>query len=255
LSTIPQDQDALLAGSLPVFRHFHLVGQVAEFVRVGTDHQADDLIGALLVQAVLVVEGKPDPLFLIARVVEEPALRRLDQHVVRNLASHLEQGDDGVGIGRVLFPAEHRQTHFLDVHVAHFVEQREQHVAGHELDQVLALRWREILEPRVLVDLASGRFHPGLELLRSGLEPFLELCRGGRGSRLRSGRARARQDAGQDADVQQPVRHCRLPVWFAFAGNVRVATQRQRAMRVSGTMHRRRRDPARAHGQSTGERG
>jgi hypothetical protein len=36
-------------------RHLHLVGEALELVRVGTDHQAQDLVGALLIEVVLTI--------------------------------------------------------------------------------------------------------------------------------------------------------------------------------------------------------
>ena len=49
---------AEIAGTavLTLLRQFGLLGEVLEFLIVGTDHQAHDLIGALLVEAVLVIE-------------------------------------------------------------------------------------------------------------------------------------------------------------------------------------------------------
>ena len=59
------------------FRHSGLRGELAEVFLVAANHQADDAVGALLVEAMFVVEDGRDLLFLVAPIAEKPAPSRL----------------------------------------------------------------------------------------------------------------------------------------------------------------------------------
>src|SRR5262249_28072845 len=61
-------------GVLPILRHPGLVRQCLEALRVGADHQTNDLIGTLLIGAVGVVECKLSALGPIGLIRIEPAL-------------------------------------------------------------------------------------------------------------------------------------------------------------------------------------
>ena len=107
------------------------------------------MIGALPVEAMLIVEGEPLALPLIMLGTQKPALCCLDEHAVRKVGSHPEQGDGGVGVGSVLFPTEDRQAHLGHVRMGHLVQQHEEHVADHELGHVLARLRQGVIEARV----------------------------------------------------------------------------------------------------------
>ena len=153
------------------------------------------------------VKGQFNSSHLIALLAHEPTGRRLNEYVGGNFGSHVEHPRDRERVGGVLFAAEHIQVHLADKRVAQFVGQHKQHVAGDELDQVLALLLRKVLEPRVVFDGVRGLVQPGPELLRSRLEPFLDLISG---LRLSHGWIRARQeDAAQGTNAEKAIQHLR----------------------------------------------
>jgi hypothetical protein len=94
-------------------RHLHPVGQFLEPVLVEADHEAHDLVGALLVEAVLIVKQQHVALLAVAAVHQEPAPRRLDEHTIGKISPYLEQGEGCKTIGRILLPSQHRQSQFL----------------------------------------------------------------------------------------------------------------------------------------------
>src|SRR5215471_6743126 len=61
---------------LPVRRHLRLIREVGECFPVGPDHQANDVVGALPVEPVFVIEGHRAAFLLIALGGEEPPLGR-----------------------------------------------------------------------------------------------------------------------------------------------------------------------------------
>ena len=150
-----------LAGPLARLRHLHLIGEALELVRVGTDHQAQDLIGALLTEIVLIVVERLFPDLLIAPIIQEPALRSLREFVLGKTRPDREQSQGGVGIGRVLFPPEQRQVHLGDEDVSQFMRQQNERISGHEFDPVDPLLFREASQTRTV---QGG--------LRSGLDPL-----------------------------------------------------------------------------------
>jgi len=115
-----------------VWRQFFFVGEIHHLARVGSDHQAHNVIGALLIETVFIVENQPFSVASIASVAQEPALRRLDKHAMRHLRSCLEQSQDGEIVGRVLLAPQDRYTQFLHGGMAQLVEQHKEHVAHYE---------------------------------------------------------------------------------------------------------------------------
>jgi hypothetical protein len=81
-------------------RQFGFFGEIVELFVVGTDHQAYDLIGPLLVEAVRVVVRDLDAGLLIAAVGQEPALCRLGQHAMGKIVPYPDQPQGGEGISR-----------------------------------------------------------------------------------------------------------------------------------------------------------
>ena len=65
-----------------VLRQISFVGKVPELLGIRPDHDAHDLIGTLLIEAVLGVVGDPLPRLLIAAGGKEPALGGIDQRPV-----------------------------------------------------------------------------------------------------------------------------------------------------------------------------
>jgi hypothetical protein len=63
-------------GVLAFLRQFSFFGEVFEFFVIRPDHQAHDLVGALLVETVFVVELDFVSGLLISLVGQEPATRR-----------------------------------------------------------------------------------------------------------------------------------------------------------------------------------
>ena len=80
----------LPAGLLPLGRHLGLISQTLELGWVGADHQANDLIRALLAHTVLAVIDRLRPCFLIATGTQEPVLRRFREHVLGKVAGNSE---------------------------------------------------------------------------------------------------------------------------------------------------------------------
>ena len=93
---------------LAVLGQLRLVGKVLEFVLVGADHEAYDLVGAHEIKAVRVVGRDWVSLFFIATVGHEPALRRLGKHAIRKSGYCNNQSRGGEGISRVFLLAEDR---------------------------------------------------------------------------------------------------------------------------------------------------
>ncbi len=149
------------AAVLARLRHLHPVRKALELILVAADHQADDLEGALLVEPMLVVEGQHVALLAVAPVHQEPSARRLEQHVVGILGSGAQHGERRVGVGGILLAAEHRKSHLVDQGVADLVGHHEQHVPGHELDEIHLLLRVEPLEAGIRAHLLHGIGHRG----------------------------------------------------------------------------------------------
>jgi hypothetical protein len=187
------------------------LGGFGKLVRVGTDHETDDLISTLPVEAVRVVKPQFNSSRLIALLAQKPTGRRLNEYVRGNFGSHVEHPRDRERVGGVLFAAEHIQVHLADKRVAQFVGQHKQDVAADEPDQFLALLLRQLLEPRVVFHGVRGLVQPGPELRRSRLAPLLGLICGPRLSRLRHGWIRPQQeDAAQGTNAENAMQHRRL---------------------------------------------
>src|SRR5437588_2336600 len=74
------------AGAAPILRQVHFARQVVELIRVRSDHQANDVVGALQVEAVRVVKDHGLAGLAAAPIEDHPALRRVDQDPVRELS-------------------------------------------------------------------------------------------------------------------------------------------------------------------------
>src|SRR6266540_3008776 len=98
-----------LTAFLAILRQLRLCGQILVFVRVGSDHKANDLVSTLQIHAMLVVIGEHLSPFLGSSIAEEPALRRFHQHAVRELGPYTETRGDGEGVRRILFSPQDRQ--------------------------------------------------------------------------------------------------------------------------------------------------
>jgi hypothetical protein len=159
---------AVISGAsvLTLLRQLDFGGERLELVLVGTDHVADDLVGALLVEAVLVVIGDFVSRFAITAVGQEPTLSRLGEHAIRKRRPHLDQPDGGKRIGGVFHLAHHRQTHLRDRCMGHFVKQHEQHIAGYEFRNSLDIFQGSILVSRSLGELPYSSVDPRLEISR-----------------------------------------------------------------------------------------
>ena len=91
-----------------------------------------------------------------------------------------DQPQGGIGIGRILHPAEHGQSHLGDGRMGHFVQQHEQHIAGHEFREPLNIFRRQALHLRIAVaERERGPVDPGLKFSR-----LLLIRRLGRSRRL-----------------------------------------------------------------------
>lgn len=101
--------------------------------RVRTDHQADDLIGTLLVEAIRPVERKPLPLLQIAFADPIMAARGIDQNARGEVAADVQKRKRDEGLDRVLLPSEHRQVEFADGCVPKLVRQDEKHIADDKM--------------------------------------------------------------------------------------------------------------------------
>jgi hypothetical protein len=76
------------------------------------------------------------------------ALGSVDQNAVREVGADMQEGQRSKRVDSVLLTAEHGQVELADDRVTKFMTQREQSIAGHELDSPL---------PLLLVKMSSGR--------------------------------------------------------------------------------------------------
>jgi hypothetical protein len=81
---------------------------------------------------VLVIIGDLVSHFPVAAVGHKPALRGIGQDATRKIGPYPDQPQRRESISRVFHPAQHRQSHFGDGDMGHFMKQHEQHIAGYE---------------------------------------------------------------------------------------------------------------------------
>ncbi len=113
---------------------FHFIGQRPEFLGLEANHQADDVVCALQVEAVLVVIYGLDPVLLVALVAEEPSPGGIGHHAIRKSVFQPEQHDGGEGIDRIFLVPENRYFQFADEGMTGLMADHEQNIAGDELD-------------------------------------------------------------------------------------------------------------------------
>src|ERR1044072_1874534 len=193
-----------LAGPLPLLRHSGLVGELAEFLRVRADHQADDVEGALQIDPVLVIEDHPDAILTVAPIAVEPARRGIHQDAIHVGGSVLERQQRGEAVGAVLFATDHRNSQFADQCMARLVTEHEQEIAAGELHQFPFFLRSQPGNARVVCD-QGGRFdYPLPELiLGEGL--------GGRGRKAEPG------DQYNKAAVRTTAKACALTAAHGLA--------------------------------------
>jgi hypothetical protein len=79
----------------------------------------------------------------------------------RKIGAYLEQRDGRETVGRILCPSKHRQSQLLDDGMTQFMETHEQHIAGHEFDQVPLLPLRHASHAGIAAQFAHTVFHLG----------------------------------------------------------------------------------------------
>jgi hypothetical protein len=191
---------------LPLLRKLGLLGERLEFGRVGPDHHADHVIGALQIEPMLVIECELVSLLLVAIAAENPALRRREQHALGKHGMHLERGHDRKRVCGVLLTPEHRHVHFGDQHMTHFVGHHEHRVSHDEFQELLFRLRRQLLQPRRAVERLDRLGHRGGD---SGLR--LRRLRRLRGCGRRVGdEGDDRHRAGQEPGIREAACH-RMP--------------------------------------------
>jgi hypothetical protein len=129
--------EVALATLLTLLRQFRVICKLLIFVLTGADHQAHDVVTALLIEAVFVIKGDRVSGFLIAKASQVKTLSRVDQYAVRKSGVHRDQPRDGEGIRCVFLLPEDRQPHLGGERMSHFVKQHEQHIARDEFRDLL----------------------------------------------------------------------------------------------------------------------
>ena len=76
---------------------------------------------------------------------------------MRESRTHLEQGQDGKVVGGILLPTKNRNPHVRNRRMGQFMEHNEEHVAYHELDGVLALPRRQLLQFGIVLQALRHR--------------------------------------------------------------------------------------------------
>ena len=87
----------------------------------------------------LTVEGRRHAHPGITLPNQHEAMGGVDQNAVREVGADMKQSERCERVDRVLLAAEHGQVELADDRVAEFMSEREQSVAGHELDDPLLL--------------------------------------------------------------------------------------------------------------------
>ena len=141
---------------LAVLRQFRFIGKLLVFVLAAADHQAHDLIGALLIEAVFVVERNRVSRFPVAAIGHEPALCRGFEHAVGKRVIQFDQPRDGEPVGRVFSPAEDRNFHLTRGGMRQFVKHHEQRVSDYEFRDLLKIFRRKFFESRILASACAA---------------------------------------------------------------------------------------------------
>jgi hypothetical protein len=144
--------EVALAAAAAIFRKCCLLGKTREFFRIGADHIADDLIGALPVETMRVVKDQRHALHPVAAIAVEPAFRGLHEHTFGELVLHREHHDGRISIRGIFLAPQNRQSHLMDLGVSDFMQQHEQQVADDEPNGVAALRIRAAAEHRFVLE-------------------------------------------------------------------------------------------------------
>ena len=161
---------------------------------MATDHQADDVVGTLLVQTVLVIIDSRYVLLPVAMFAQEPAARGLGQHAVGERIAQFEPGEDRERVGRVFLVSENRKCQLADEHVADFMDHGENDIADDELDAVAPALFSQVLEAMVVREFALGRIQACPEAC---LESWPGLLRCGRRTGLRESDARTQAEGDE----------------------------------------------------------
>ena len=158
-------------------------------MRTASDHQANDVVGTLLVQTVFVIVDSLDLLLLVTRFAHEPAVCGRGQDAVRERIAEFEPGNDRERVSCILLAPKDRKRQLADEHMADFMDHRKNDIARNELDAVAPLLFGLALEARVVRGFSHGRIHACPEAC---LERWPGLCGDGQNSNTGSAGARPR---------------------------------------------------------------
>ena len=91
-------------------------------------------------------------MLLVAPGGENQTFRPLHQHALGKAGTHLQPGHNCEGVGRVLLAPEHRQVHFVDQAMTHFVAHHEYRISNDEFHELLFRVRRHLFQTRHSVE-------------------------------------------------------------------------------------------------------